>query len=318
MITADIRYPTMNTTQPPQAHHGKANRLELLLFRLDTSQLFAINVLKVREIINCPALTQMPQSNPIVRGVTELRGHALPVVDMSQAIGRTPVPAERLREHKVIVVECNRTTQGFLVSNVDRIISREWAEVAPPPKGTGKAFITGVIRSNDSLVEVIDIEKVLSMIAPTDFSGLDGQAPDTTLAQFMQGRQLLVVDDSSVARKMTAQTLDQIAIPYLLARDGREALELIDKHATAGEPVRQKFPMIISDIEMPAMDGYQLTRTLRSDPRCAGLYILVHTSLDGRVNLTQAEQAGADRILTKFVPETLAQAVVTGLRQLMG
>lgn len=293
-----------------------ANRLEILLFRLDGRQLFGINVLKVKEIIPCPRLTQIPRSDYTVLGVAELRGKTMPVIDLSLAIGRSGVDkgaGNSLSGRKVIVSEFNRTTQGFLVNGVERIIISDWKDVLPPPAGLAHGYITGVIRGDDnSLVQIIDVEKVLGQVATTDFSGAQGQEITPEIKEYLESRKVLVVDDSSVARHQTARTLDELGIPYLLAKDGREALEVIHNTAATGE-----IPVVISDIEMPEMDGYQLTRELRADNRYHNLYILLHTSLDGQVNSEQAQAAGANKTLTKFIPELLAAEVIKGLNSMI-
>lgn len=282
-----------------------SNRLEILLFKLDGRQLFGINVLKVKEIIPCPRLTQIPRSDHTVLGVAELRGKTLPVIDLSLAIGRKGLGRAG---SKVIIAEFNRTTQGFLVSGVERIMVSDWKDVLPPPAGLAHGYITGVIRGVDNaLVQIIDVEKVLGQVTPTDFNTTQPLEISAAVRHYLERRKVLVVDDSSVARNQTARTLDSLGIPYLLAKDGREALDLIRDCANG------HIPVVISDIEMPEMDGYQLTRELRADPRYHDVYILLHTSLDGQVNAEHAQAAGANMTLTKFIPDLLAAEVIKGL-----
>jgi two-component system chemotaxis response regulator CheV len=293
------------------------NRLEILLFRLDGRQLFGINVLKVKEIIPCPRLTQIPRSDRTVLGVAELRGKTLPVIDLSLAIGRQGVSGSS-SERKVIIAEFNRTTQGFLVNGVERIIISDWKDVLPPPTGLAHGYITGVIRGSDnSLVQIIDVEKVLGQVVPTDFSGTHGQELSAEIKQYLENRKVLVVDDSSVARHQTARTLEELGIPYLLAKDGREALDMISACSEGGSDASDRIPVVISDIEMPEMDGYQLTRELRANSRYHNIYILLHTSLDGQVNSEQARDAGANMTLTKFIPDLLASEVIKGLNTMV-
>lgn len=286
------------------------DRLELLLFHLDTKQPFGINILKVKEIITCPRLTHVPQSHPAVRGITQLRDHVLTILDLSQAIGRRPLPAGDDSTASVIVAEFNRGRQGFLVSEVDRIVVCDWQQVFPPPSGTGhESYITGVTRVDDQLIEILDVERIIGEVVET-------YHPDETLPvdkqalEQIRGQRVLVVDDSLVARHKTAQTLERLGLTYVMARDGKEAIELL-RRTVSGEldPV----DMVISDIEMPEMDGYTFTRTIREDTKLASLYVLLHTSLDGGINTQKAHQSGADDMLTKFVPEDLARAVVAGL-----
>ncbi len=297
----------MNTQNKASA----ATRLEILLFTLNGRQSFGINVLKVKEIIPCPHLTQIPQSNYTILGVAELRGRSIPVIDLGVAIGRTS--SNNGNERKVIITEFNRRTQGFMVTGVERIIVSDWKDVLPPPSGVTDGYITGVIRTENGLVQIIDVEKVLGQIIHTDILPADTQELTEDLREYIKDRHVLVVDDSSIARTQTARTLDQLGVPYLTANDGAEALKLIKEHTRDAHMARDMIPVVISDIEMPEMDGYQLTREIRADARFGGMYILLHTSLDGQVNAEQAERAGANKTLTKFVPELLAEEVIKGI-----
>lgn len=287
------------------------NRLEILLFKLGGRQLFGINVLKVKEIIPCPHLTQVPGANHAVLGVAGLRGQSIPVIDMNAAVGR---PSSAPQDSgKVIIAEFNRHTQGFMVTAVERIIISDWKDVLPPPGGVSDGYITGVIRSEEGLVQIIDVERVLGQLIDTDMSSAENHTISDDIRAFIADRHVLIVDDSSVARNQTARTLEQLGVPYLMATDGAAALRLIKEHTQHAAHARELIPVIISDIEMPEMDGYQLTREIRAENHCIGMYILLHTSLDGEVNAERATKAGADKTLTKFVPELLTTEVINGL-----
>jgi len=293
---------------------GAENRLELLLFSLGGSQTFGINVLKIKEVIPCPHLTQVPQAHHAVRGVAHLRGEPLTVIDLSSAVGRGALGGGAdCSDLTVIITEFNRSMQGFLVQGVDRIMVCDWQDVLPPPRATGVgSYTTGVTRVDDRLVQILDVEKVLGEVAPVELQIADDRLDITAEHRSeIQGRRVLVVDDSSLARSQTVHTLEPLGVECLLAQDGRDALELLKKRIeTEGEP---PVDMVISDIEMPEMDGYTLTRAIREDERLRRLPVLLHTSLNGAINGEKAQQCGADDFLTKFVPEDLAEAVVRGL-----
>ncbi len=288
-------------------------RLELLLFRLNNKQHFGINVLKVKEIISRPALTQIPQSNANIVGVAELRGQTIPVIDLATAIGRAPISKETSDEQKVIIAEFSRNTQGFLVSGVDRIVVRDWKDVLPPPGGVSGSFITGVIRLENELVQLVDVEQVMHGVSSTN---MGAETLDQALLDCLGERNILVVDDSAVARNQTCRILEQLGIKNVSARDGKEALELIKELAQGHNKITDCLPIIISDIEMPEMDGYQLTKEIRSNPDFEGVYILLHTSLDGRVNAEHAQAAGANQILTKFEADLLTEEIIKGLKHI--
>jgi len=291
------------------------DRLELLLFNVGSSQPFGINVLKVKEVIGCPHLTAVPHSHAAVKGVAHLRGEPLTVIDLAMAIGRPSAMSEEAGEcdGSVIITEFNRSMQGFLVKAVDRIVVCDWKQVYPPPRGSGvSSYITGVTDIDDKLVQILDVEKVLGEVVGGDITLSDEMLNAAEGDSALQGRRVLVVDDSSLARNQTVQTLSAIGIDCVLARDGAEALALV-KELNQGEKPDGAVEMVLSDIEMPEMDGYTLTSEIRKSAELSGLYVLLHTSLNGAINTERAQKAGADAVLTKFVPEELALAVQKGL-----
>ncbi|MGM0594021.1 MAG: chemotaxis protein CheV [Pseudomonadota bacterium] len=288
------------------------NRLELLLFRLNGKQRYGINVFKVQEVIQCPPLTQVPHSVKTVRGVANLRGKTISLIDLSLAIGQPPL--EDLSTSYVIVTEYNRTTQGFLVGGVDRIVNLNWDEILPPPRGAGSTYMTAVTHVENNIVEIIDVEKVLAEVI-----GMHDQVSEEVLAGKQQSeipRHILVVDDSSVARNQIKRTLDQLGVESTLARNGSEGLEILKTWADEGTPVSQRISMVISDVEMPKMDGYTLTTQIREDSRLADLYVILHTSLSGVFNNALIEKVGADQFIPKFNPDELATSVLNRLKSL--
>ena len=286
------------------------NRLELLLFRLATSQRFGINVFKVQEVIHCPPLTRIPGSSPVVKGVVKLRGRTITVMDLSQAIGGPALDEQG--DRFVIVTEYNRRVQGFLVGAVDRIVNMNWEEIVPPPKGVADGcYVTAVTQVEEQLVEIIDVEKVLKEVMGDKEMVSEGII-DATVGG--TGRTVLVVDDSSVARNQIRRVLDQLEVESILCNDGSEALHRLRRLADDGEAVGRRIAMVISDVEMPKMDGYTLTANIRKDPDLADLHVVLHTSLSGVFNKTMIERVGADQFLAKYEPDELAALVQERLR----
>ncbi len=297
------------------ANSRTGNRLELLIFHLSSKQRFGINVLKMQEVIPCPALTQIPMSHPTVKGMAHLRELTLPIIDLSQAIGN-----RRLPEHEnnlVIIAEFNRRIMGFLVSAVDKIEISNWSDVLPPSAGTTiESYLSGVIQKDNELIQILDVERVLEEVLGMEQDIGTLEKIDTS-ELIQEGQQVLVVDDSSVALKQISRTLNGINIPHITARDGKEALDILnDLVAQSNTRITDTIPMVISDIEMPEMDGYTLIKHIRKTPALAELYLLVHTSLNGSVNTDIARKSGANDILEKFIPEELASAVMRGLKEL--
>jgi two-component system chemotaxis response regulator CheV len=293
------------------------NRLELLLFRLDGKQLFGINVFKVQEVIQCPSLTQIPDSHPVVRGVANMRGRTVTVMDLGKAIGGRGV--ENPRENFVVVTEYNQFVQGFLVGGVDRIVNMNWEEILPPPKGIGNDnYLTAVTKVDGELVEIIDVEKVLAQVI-----GWNEEVSQEFVQQASESHEqrelqpvVLVADDSSVARNQIKRTLQQLGVECVLVNDGRQALRLLQQWADQESemPLHERLFMVVSDIEMPEMDGYTFTTEVRKDPRMSDLHILLHTSLSGVFNNAMVQKVGADDFIAKFQPDVLAKSVLSRLK----
>lgn len=287
------------------------NRLELLLFNLGGRQTYGINVFKVQEVIQCPALTKVPNSNPVVRGIANMRGKTITIMDLSMAIGGPPL-ADHTNKF-VIITEYNRKVQGFLVNGVDRIINMNWETILPPPKGASAgSYMTAVTQVDGKLVEIIDVEKVLKEIVGGRENVSEGIIQETHEAD---ERHVLVADDSLVARKQVANVLDAIGIPYTLCNDGESAFKQLNAWVAEGKDVQRWLALVISDIEMPRMDGYSLTKAIRSDPTLAGLQVILHTSLSGVFNKEMIKRVGADDFLPKWEPDTLAMMVQDKLRE---
>ena len=283
------------------------NRLEILMFRLSGRQLFAINVFKVQEVLHLPKLTLIPQRNPVVCGVVNLRGQTLPVIDLSQAIGMRPLtPSDK---STIIVTEYNRSVQAFLVGGVDRILNLNWESILPPPGGAGRAhYLTAITKVDDQIVEIIDVEKVLSEIVPMSSKVSASKLEDPLLAK-ARGREVLLVDDSGVAMNQLRETMAQLDIRTHSAGDGLKALKLLKLWADSNADVPNKLLMVITDAEMPEMDGYRLTTEIRNDPRLQDLYVVLHTSLSGSFNEAMVKKVGCDDFLSKFQPDKLVDTV---------
>jgi len=281
------------------------NRLELLLFGLGGNQKFGINVFKVQEVIQCPPLTSIPNSHRIVRGIASMRGRTITIMDLAAAIGKKPI--EIAEDQYVIVTEYNRSTQGFLVDSVDRIINMNWKDILPPPKGVGKNnYMTAVTKVDEKLVEIIDVEKIMAELVGIVIDVEESSTVDSDEAKSIK---LLVADDSLVARKQVKATLDKVGLECDLAKNGQEALDMLIAAVADGKPLTDTYDVIISDIEMPEMDGYTLTTEIRADERLAKIPVMLHTSLSGTFNSNMVKKVGADRFVAKFDAKELAKEV---------
>ncbi|MDH5444962.1 MAG: chemotaxis protein [Gammaproteobacteria bacterium] len=282
------------------------NRMELLLFTLSGKQKFGINVFKVQEVIHCPGLTRIANGDPVVVGITNIRGKTITVIDLAMAIGDKPI--ENVESGYVIVSEFNRHVQGFLVNSVDRIVNMKWADIKAPPKGLGRNnFMTAVTEVDEELVEIIDVEKVLSRMIEisTDIDKSISQVEQATDKPI----KVLVVDDSSVARNQIKRTLQQMGIEPVLAINGRDGLNKLKEMVADGQAITDVIDVVISDIEMPEMDGYTLTMEIKKHELLKSVPVILHTSLTGQFNSKMVEQVGANSFVPKFHAETLAEEV---------
>ncbi|MGI2261475.1 chemotaxis protein [Shewanella sp. GXUN23E] len=286
---------------------SKANQSQgLLLFRLTRQQVFALGTLKIRELIPFTRLHQLPHSHQAVVGTINFRGKSIPVVDMASAVGYRPLTDSERKDAFIIVTDCHRQITGFLVRNIERIVQCNWREIESPPDNLGKrAFLTGITRLDQQLVQLLDVELLMAAIFP--FTKQYAAVTDVQ-REMLKPLNILLVDDSKVARKQLSDALDDLNIPYQVTDNGARALELMQADAAAGRPV----DILVSDIEMPGLDGYELAFEVKNNPALADAYLILHTSLSSEISVSQARQVGADEALTKFDADELIHAMLTG------
>ena len=291
---------------------------ELLLFRLgeaagsDRRELFGINVFKVREILVMPEVTVMVNAPPSIMGVANIRGQMIPVINLPAIVGCNPTKGLGI----LLVTEFARTTQAFAVEEVNEIVRLEWKQVLSA-EGTGGGLVTSIARldgnaENTRLAQVLDVEQILRDVFPPvhDESRDEGAVAKLHLPP---GTVILAADDSAVARMMIEQGLKAMGAPYIMTKTGKEAwdrLRAIASEAEAeGKTVKDKIALVLTDLEMPEMDGFTLTRNIKQDPRFKSLPVIIHSSLTGTTNESHVKSVGADAYIAKFVAEELAATI---------
>lgn len=283
------------------------NRLELLLFKLQGNQRYGINVFKVREVLQCPPLTMLPKSNALIRGVAHIRGQTISVIDMSLATGGRKI--EDISNSFIVIAEYNRSVQGFLVGSVERIININWEAILPPPEGAGKSsYLTAVTEVDKELIEILDVEKILNEINPANAEVSEDLA-DSLVVDNPRDKIIFIADDSSVARSQVKKALSSLGLEIEAAKDGKEALDRLKEIAAETGNITDKVAVLVSDIEMPEMDGYTLTAEIKATPELQNLHVVLHTSLSGVFNQAMVKKVGADDFIAKFHPDELATAV---------
>jgi two-component system chemotaxis response regulator CheV len=289
-----------------------ANRLEILLFSLGRDkatgreEVFGINVFKVREVMNLPEITKAPDMPPGVRGMVSLRGNTIPVVDLAHFCKLDIDEPPGI----LVVTEYNKGIQGFLVHSVEQIIRMEWNDIKVPPAMMAHqmgGLVTAVSELQDKrLVMILDVEKILAEtsnlgIDPADLATLDKLDIDATV---------LFADDSSVARKQIETTLDHMGVKHISAKNGIEAWdklkEVADRADASHVPTHELISLILTDVEMPGMDGYVLTKKIKESGRFKGIPVIMHSSLSAEANIDIGRAVGADDYVPKFDARELA------------
>ncbi len=293
---------------------SKANQSQgMLMFTLNLQkQLFAIGTLKVREIVPYMPMTQIPYSHHHVVGTVNFRKLTIPVIDMAAAIGFRPIDPSEYEKCYLIVTDCLRTVVAFMVRSIEKIIDCDWRSIESSPTTAGKnVFVTGITRYNDHIVQLLDVELLLSKIYPQYESTKVPMLTDIERER-LKALNILLVDDSSIARKQLADALDRINIPYQICKNGLEAADLMKKLASEGNAI----DILVSDIEMPGLDGYELAFEVQNDTALSHAYIILHTSLSSEICVDRAHQVGAHEALEKFNATELIEAMLRGAKQI--
>lgn len=285
-----------------------SNKMEILLFSLGTKEIFGINVFKVREVSQTPKITKAPNMPFGVEGVISLRGNIIPVISLSKFIGAGQV-GDRLAD-TMIVTEFSKHTQAFLVHDVDRIIRVDWDKVRAPESmlAGNQGMITAITELPDGkLVSILDVEQILSTVTGERI------VPEVPKAHIDSESFMFFVDDSAIARKEIVSVLDKIGVKYFQANNGKEAWDklqgIANRTAQDGEPLSRTLKLILVDAEMPEMDGYVLTKHIKSDMRFKGIPVVMHSSLSSNASRAMGSSVGVDAYVAKFDPLVLADTL---------
>ena len=294
------------------------NKFELLIFRLGqdrnsaTREVFGMNVFKVREALIMPTITPMPGSPKHVLGVANIRGQIIPVIDLPAVVGCTPSARNIL-----LVTEYERSVQGFAVEEVEEIVRLDWDRVVSAEKSAAGALVTSLARldekeENARLALILDVESILRETLPSRFNTGE-EITHVPPMQIPQGSVIFYADDSSVARRQIEAVLTRCKLPFVGAKTGKEAWDqlksLAQEARSAGLPIGRKVAMLLTDLEMPEMDGFTLTRHLKEDDLLKTVPVVIHSSLSGSANESHAKRVGADGFVAKFVPDELIREV---------
>ncbi len=273
------------------------DKVQLLLFNLGSEEKFGINVFKVKEVCQAGKITFTPNMPRGVEGFVNLHGNVIPVLNLANLIG---IKLGKMHQ-RMMVAEFNDHLFGFLVHRVDRIIRVDWDKVRATEgmlsdKG---ALITTITELEDgSLVSILDVEQVLA--------NAFGEAVVGNVEKVDSKRDLCIffADDSMLARRRIAEVLDKMGVKYIQANNGNEAWEklkiIADSAQRAGADLRDQIQAILTDAEMPEMDGYALTQRIKSDSRFDNIPVVMHSSLSYATDRFMGRRVGVDHYVTKF------------------
>jgi two-component system, chemotaxis family, chemotaxis protein CheV len=283
-----------------------SNKMEILLFSIGSNEIFGINVFKVKEVTRAVSITKTPNMPHGVDGIASLRGHVMPVLNLSSFM-RLGNPAEQ----KVMMVsEYSRHVLGFLVKDVDRIIRVDWDKVhaAEGMSSNPNNLITAITElPNGTLVSILDVEQILSTAFGDDVVG--------KIEKVEKGHEKCVffVDDSAVARKKIIEVLEKMGVKNIQAHNGMEAWQrlkgLADSAQHARVDLHTQLQAILVDAEMPEMDGYVLTQNIKADRRFDHIPVVMHSSLSSEANRAMGKRVGVDYYVAKFDSNMLSDTL---------
>jgi two-component system, chemotaxis family, chemotaxis protein CheV len=296
-----------------------SNKFEMLLFRLgdasgsDRSELFGINVFKIREIVAMPEVTAMAGAPQHVLGVVNLRGQVIPVIDLPAVVGCTP----RTGLNIMLVTEYARTTQAFAAESVEDIVRLDWNQILSADDAMARGYVTSIARldgdrNTTRLAQILDVESILQRILPSPEVDVKSHSvgPEVLIKE---GSVVIAADDSFVARSMIEQELKALKLPFEMHKTGQEAWHRLQSLAaecqSQGIPFHDRVAVVLTDLEMPEMDGFTLTRNIKKDVSMRGVPVVIHSSLTGDTNENHVKSAGADAYVAKFAARELADVL---------
>ena len=296
------------------------NKFELLLFRLGSAhgddipgELFGINVFKVREIVPMMEITTVAGTTSPMLGMVNVRGQVISVVDLAAIAGCKPKTGLNI----MLITEYARCTLAFAVESVEEIVRLDWSQVLSAETRAGGSVVTSIARldadiNGGRLVQVLDVEQILDMVSPVK-DQLQEHSPHMKKISIKSGAVVLAADDSKVARALIENGLTQLGVPFIMTNTGKEAWDKLKAIATEAEregiEISDKVALVLTDLEMPEMDGFTLTRKIKADSRFKSIPVVIHSSLSGAANEDHVRSIGADGYVAKFAIEELAGAI---------
>ncbi|MBF0407345.1 MAG: chemotaxis protein CheV [Candidatus Riflebacteria bacterium] len=292
-----------------------SNQMEMLVFSLKDQQLYGINVFKIIEVIETPVnVCKVPYSHTSIIGTVDFRGKGVSVIDLGLSLGMTPIDYKNSLSY-IIICDYNNSIHGFLICNPDRLLTRSWDQIRSPTKYIAScSYLTAVAYTDTGdTIQLLDIEKVLAEVI-----GFETQlsAEIVKEAENLKSTQskVMIIDDSKTARMAIRDLMKNLKLECEVMESADDAFNHLTNVAKQGKSEIDKYRVVISDVEMPGMDGFSFTRKLRETPQLAGLYVILHTSMSNQSNQSKAEMVGANDFVAKFQPDILAKKVLARMQ----
>ena len=273
------------------------NEIEIVEFEVGNNK-FGINVIKVKEIIQPIPVTFIPHAHPHVEGIIQLRGEVLPVVDMLKVLGLPT--ADRNPQQKYIVAEFNKQKVVFHVDNVTQIHRISWDQIEKPSDmyQGGNSQVIGVIKQNEQMILLIDFERIMVDINPE--SGISIESVKKLGARERSEKRIVIAEDSPLLRKLLFDTMNEAGYGNLeFFENGRDAYDYLDTLAKADKNIANHVQMVITDIEMPQMDGHHLTKKIKEHSDLKVLPVIIFSSLITDDLRHKGDQVGAEDQISK-------------------
>lgn len=272
------------------------NELEIVEFEVGNNK-FGINVIKVKEIIQPIPVTFIPHAHPHVEGIVQLRGEVLPVVDMLKVLG---IPTSFGPQQKYIVAEFNKQKVVFHVDNVTQIHRISWNQIEKPSDmyQGGANQVIGVIKKDEEMILLLDFEKIMVDINPE--SGINVESVKKLEKRDRSGKKIVIAEDSPLLRKLLHETLSEAGYSQIeFFENGKEAFAYLESIVDSGKDVQKEVNLVITDIEMPQMDGHHLTKKIKNHAKLHYLPVIIFSSLITDDLRHKGEDVGADDQISK-------------------